>query len=173
MLSADSFGRAGGPYGAVVEFGIPRCWRKPVDGEKRSPLGSVLAVRPDAAAAIIADGGVWTEATTPADAADQCVAELRESGADVEVLRRGGVDGGRTDWFAQLVKVRNGAETVQCHTFVAVSGDHDESARVVLRFVLSTTAQHLAGVAGDFQEFLSAIRTSGSQRDGMSETAGG
>ncbi|WP_158894680.1 hypothetical protein [Amycolatopsis anabasis] len=158
---------------ASIEFAMPPGWRQPEEDEDRSPLGSVIAVCPDAEAAIVADGGLRPDPATLADIADESIAGLRATGASVEVLRRDEVGSGDAPGFAQLLRVRDGAETVHCQAFLALEDVHDQRKRAVLRFVLTTTDEHLYSVVGDFQEFLGSVRTSSQEAAGGAEPPAG
>ncbi|WP_020673933.1 hypothetical protein [Amycolatopsis nigrescens] len=154
---------------ASVEFAIPPGWRQPDANEHRSPLGSVVAVCHEAQAVIVADGGPRADLATLADIADESVAGLRAAGASVEVLRREEMGAGDGLGFGQLLRVRDGANTMQCHAVLALEDIRDRRRRVVLRFVLITTEEHLSRVVVDFQEFLGTVRASSERAEGERE----
>ncbi|MFF5987023.1 hypothetical protein [Prauserella flavalba] len=139
-----------------LEFRIPDGWRAPSAREAEVPDGVVSAVHPESAATITAAGELRADETGLPELADEAVAELRRSGASVEVLNRTEVGTPDSPGLAQILLV--GPETVRCQAFLAMVDIGDGNTRAVLRIVLTTPKDHVEALVGDFQRFLGTIR---------------
>jgi hypothetical protein len=142
-----------------IEYTIPAGWRAPEPGEAGSPLGAVVAVRPEQAGVIVADGGFRDDDESLRQIAEATVAAL---GDDVEVLRQEEMGTPEAPGYAQLLRV---GETVQCQSFLAVLDVGDDSKRVVLRIVMSTPREHVTELVGDFQRFLGTVHPESAENE--------
>jgi hypothetical protein len=148
-----------------IEFAIPPGWQAPNPGEEVSPLGTVVAVRPEPGAVIVADGGFRPDEASLPEIAEETVTALRAAGVGVDVLRREALGSSEAPGFAQILVTQDDRETVQCQAFLAVLDVEDNTKRVVLRLALTTPKEYVSALVGDFQRFLGTVAPVTSETD--------
>ncbi|MBN6039089.1 hypothetical protein [Amycolatopsis sp. 195334CR] len=156
-----------------LEFTLPPGWRTPLPPEAESAAGTVVAVRPERAATITSAGELRPDGAGLPEVADEAITTLRESGSRVDVLSRTEVGTPDSPGLAQILLLGGAAasieEVVQCQAFLAMPDVGGSGVRAVLRFVMTTTRQHIGALVGDFQQFLGTVRLNTAVAEGKTK----
>jgi hypothetical protein len=144
---------------APIEFRLPEGWRPAPPDEVGAPGAAFVGLHPDPdngfTANITVDGEGYPE---PAS-----LPELRETGADVSLADRSEVGSADAPGLTQTLSVRaavNGAprDLVQSQVYLSMVDTQDHGRGVVIRLVLTASAEQYAAVLPDFQYFVWTVR---------------
>jgi hypothetical protein len=152
---------------APIEFRLPEGWRPAPPDEVGAPGAAFVGLHPDPdngfTANITVDGEGYTEAAVLPELADASIRTLRETGAEVSLADRSEVGSGDAPGLTQTLSVRavvNGAprDLVQSQVYLSMVDTEDRGRGVVIRLVLTASAEQYAAVLPDFQYFVWTVR---------------
>jgi hypothetical protein len=152
---------------APIEFRLPEGWRPAPPDEVGAPGAAFVGLHPDPdngfTANITVDGEGYTEAASLPELADASIRTLRETGAEVSLADRSEVGSADAPGLTQTLSVRaavNGAprDLVQSQVYLSMVDTEDHSRGVVIRLVLTASAEQFAAVLPDFQYFVWTVR---------------
>ena len=152
---------------APIEFRLPEGWRPAPPDEVGAPGAAFVGLHPDPdngfTANITVDGEGYTEAASLPELADASIRTLRETGAEVSLADRSEVGSGDAPGLTQTLSVRavvNGAprDLVQSQVYLSMVDTEDRGRGVVIRLVLTASAEQFAAVLPDFQYFVWTVR---------------
>jgi hypothetical protein len=152
---------------APIEFRLPEGWRPAPPDDVGAPGAAFVGLHPDPdngfTANITVDGEGYTEAASLPELADASIRTLRETGADVSLADRSEVGSGDAPGLTQTLSVRaavNGAprDLVQSQVYLSMVDTEDRGRGVVIRLVLTASAEQFAAVLPDFQYFVWTVR---------------
>ncbi|MDT7565045.1 MAG: hypothetical protein QOG76_3669 [Pseudonocardiales bacterium] len=152
---------------APIEFRLPEGWRPAPPDEVGAPGAAFVGLHPDPdngfTANITVDGEGYTEAASLPELADASIRTLRETGAEVSLADRSEVGSADAPGLTQTLSVRaavNGAprDLVQSQVYLPMVDTEDHSRGVVIRLVLTASAEQFAAVLPDFQYFVWTVR---------------
>lgn len=152
---------------APIEFRLPEGWRPAPPDEVGAPGAAFVALHPDPdngfTANITVDGEGYTEAASLPELADASIRTLRETGAEVSLADRSEVGSADAPGLTQTLSVRaavNGAprDLVQSQVYLSMVDTEDRGRGVVIRLVLTASAEQYAAVLPDFQYFVWTVR---------------
>jgi hypothetical protein len=152
---------------APIEFRLPEGWRPAPPDEVGAPGAAFVGLHPDPdngfTANITVDGEGYTEAASLPELADASIRTLRETGAEVSLADRSEVGSADAPGLTQTLSVRaavNGAprDLVQSHVYLSMVDTEDRGRGVVIRLVLTASAEQYAAVLPDFQYFVWTVR---------------
>ncbi|MDT7560011.1 MAG: hypothetical protein QOC83_5141 [Pseudonocardiales bacterium] len=152
---------------APIEFRLPEGWRPAPPDEVGAPGAAFVGLHPDPdngfTANITVDGEGYTEAASLPELADASIRTLRETGAEVSLADRSEVGSADAPGLTQTLSVRaavNGAprDLVQSQVYLSMVDTEDPGRGVVIRLVLTASAEQFAAVLPDFQYFVWTVR---------------
>lgn len=152
---------------APIEFRLPEGWRPAPPDEVGAPGAAFVGLHPDPdngfTANITVGGEGYTEAASLPELADASIRTLRETGADVSLADRSEVGSADAPGLTQTLSVRaavNGAprDLVQSQVYLSMVDTEDRGRGVVIRLVLTASAEQYAAVLPDFQYFVWTVR---------------
>jgi hypothetical protein len=152
---------------APIEFRLPEGWRPAPPDEVGAPGAAFVGLHPDPdngfTANITVDGEGYTEAASLPELADASIRTLQETGAEVSLADRSEVGSADAPGLTQTLSVRaavNGAprDLVQSQVYLSMVDTEDHSRGVVIRLVLTASAEQFAAVLPDFQYFVWTVR---------------
>ncbi|QNS05812.1 hypothetical protein [Streptomyces xanthii] len=153
-----------------IEFELPDGWHAAPPDEVGAPGAAFVALHPGADAGFTAniaiDGEYRPDDAPLAALADASVAQLRASGARVEVVERSEKGSAQAPGLLQELAVTAAVsgvlrELVQTQVYLGVLDVADPHRRVVIRLVLTATEAQHPTVLDDFQAFVRSVRPEG------------
>jgi hypothetical protein len=152
---------------APIEFRLPEGWRPAPPDEVGAPGAAFVGLHPHPdngfTANITVDGEGYPEAASLPELADAAIRTLRETGAEVSLADRSEVGSADAPGLTQTLSVRaavNGAprDLVQSQVYLSMVDTEDRGRGVVIRLVLTASAEQYAAVLPDFQYFVWTVR---------------
>jgi hypothetical protein len=152
---------------APIEFRLPEGWRPAPPDDVGAPGAAFVGLHPNPdngfTANITIDGEGCAEPASLPELADASIRTLRETGAEVALADRSEVGSADAPGLTQTLSVRatvDGAprDLVQSQVYLSMVDTGDHSRGVVIRLVLTASAEQYAAVLPDFQYFVWTVR---------------
>jgi hypothetical protein len=152
---------------APIEFRLPEGWRPAPPDDVGAPGAAFVGLHPNPdngfTANITIDGEGCAEPASLPELADASIRTLRETGAEVSLADRSEVGSADATGLTQTLSVRaavDGAprDLVQSQVYLSMVDTGDHSRGVVIRLVLTASAEQYAAVLPDFQYFVWTVR---------------
>jgi hypothetical protein len=157
---------------APIEFRLPEGWRPAPPDDVGAPGAAFVGLHPDpdngfTANITVAGEGHTGEGDTGAvslpELADASIRTLRDTGAEVSLADRSEVGSADSPGLTQTLTVRaevNGTprDLVQSQVYLSMVDTDDHSRSVVIRLVLTASAEQFEAVLPDFQYFVWTVR---------------